>query len=396
MDINQLTLNDFDYDLPEDRIAPHPLKQREQSKLLVYQTGKITHKNFYDLPNSLPKKSLLVFNDTRVIPARILVYKETGARIEVFLLSPQSPSEIEQAMQVKESIVWECMIGNKKRWRDGEVLTVKLPNDLTVFLTFEDREANHIKITWDQPVIFADLLEMWGKMPLPPYIKRDVIDDDKTRYQTVYANHNGAVAAPTAGLHFTDALITDLNERGIDHDFVTLHVGAGTFKPVTVEKIIHHDMHGEPFQVSRSFLEKLVQHEGPIIPVGTTAMRTLESLYWLGIQAINGLYDQEAPFVSKLEPYQQKGAWEVKDVLTALLNVIGDKVIGQTEIMIMPSYKFKLCDGLITNFHMPKSTLLMLIAAFTGGGMHWKEIYQAAMDNDYRFLSYGDSSLLLP
>ncbi len=395
MDINQLTLDDFDYILPEERIAAHPLPIRDDSKLLVYQQGNIQHDRFKNLPEQLPDDTLLIFNDARVIPARIVLYKDSGARVEVFLLSPHTPSEIEQAMQTKESCVWQCMVGNKKRWRVEETLSVVLTGEIKVTVAWRDRDQDLVEFQWNESLHFAQLLELWGKTPLPPYIKRAVEASDKDRYQTVYASNPGAVAAPTAGLHFTGDVLKHMTKRGIAQEFLTLHVGAGTFKPVMVDHIVKHDMHAEPFQISRDLILKIAHHKGKIIPVGTTAMRVLESLYWLGVQAMNGLYDQEAPFVGKLEPYQQKGAWERAVILNALADVIGERLIAQTQIMIMPGYDFKICQGLVTNFHLPKSTLLMLISAFTGGD-NWKNIYQAALTNDYRFLSYGDSSLIIP
>lgn len=394
---------DYGYDLPEARIAKHPLEQRDQSRLLFYEQGEIQHKRFYELPTQLPEHAYLFFNNTRVIPARLIFFKETGARIELFLLHPVAPSTvIDEAMQVTGSCTWQCMIGNFKKWKDEQVLQMSLqPGGEQVVLkaTIADREQMLIRLEWTPAAMpLVEIVEAAGQVPLPPYLAREATAEDKPRYQTVYSTAAGAVAAPTAGLHFTEAVLAELEARGIGRDFLTLHVSAGTFQPIKAESVTEHPMHAEQMVINRDNLRNLLDPERMIIATGTTSMRTLESLYWYGVQLLQG-GDRDF-HIAKLYPYQWAGQ-PLPDRVQAMQAVIQEmeargleQLVGETEIFIFPGYTFRVCEGLITNFHQPGSTLVLLIAAFVGED--WRAIYQEALDGDYRFLSYGDSSLLLP
>ncbi|HKK76156.1 MAG TPA: S-adenosylmethionine:tRNA ribosyltransferase-isomerase [Saprospiraceae bacterium] len=383
-----LNLKDFSYDLPEARIAKHPPKERGNSKLLVYRKGNIQHHRFGDIVEQLPEGATLVFNDTKVIPARIILYKETGARIEIFLLEPLKPSRAhEQVMNSRNSCTWKCMIGNAKKWKAGTLLRSK-ELDFTATRTGDDEVTFH----W-QDLTFSELLTEIGKIPLPPYIQREVEEEDQDRYQTVYSKMDGAVAAPTAGLHFTDAIIEQLEARGVETKYLTLHVSAGTFQPIKTQNITEHPMHNEQVWVQRHIVASLLS-SSQTIAVGTTSMRTLESLYWFGVRLQHG---QEDFYIRQDDPYEL----EAIDKRVALQNVLDymdekqlDQLGGQTEIFLYPGYTFRICEGLVTNYHMSNSTLILLIAAFIGED--WRKVYQEALDNDYRFLSYGDSSLLIP
>ena len=399
----ELDLAKFSYTLPDERIAQYPLKDREKSKLLVYRQGKIRHTIFKDILQHLPPKSLLFFNDTRVIPARLFFRKQTGAVIEILLLQPEAPvSDINLAMQVKSACSWKCMVGNLKKWKDDQILdhTVNC-GDTPVRLQaeIESREQQIVHFRWDRAEIhFVDLIEAFGKVPLPPYINREAEDDDVPRYQTVYSQHDGAVAAPTAGLHFNEPLMKQLRENGHLLDYLTLHVGAGTFQPIKEKNVIDHPMHREQLCVSLQNLENLYNHDHSVIAVGTTSMRTLESIYWFGVKLLKGL--GEKFMIGKLMAYEQ-GQNELpgkKEAVGAVIRHLNehhvDRVYGETEMMIFPGYQFRICEGLITNYHMPGSTLMLLVAAFIGED--WRKVYDEALKNDYRFLSYGDSSLLLP
>ncbi|WP_258099294.1 S-adenosylmethionine:tRNA ribosyltransferase-isomerase [Marinoscillum pacificum] len=388
-----MNLQDYTYDLPDSRIAKHPLKERDASKLLYYHKGEIHHHQFSTIPDLLPEKSLLVFNDTKVIPARLIMNKETGARIEIFLLEPILPSNVhEQVMSSKLSTTWKVMIGNSKKWKEGTELTINLSGD-----TFQSTRLTHdtVRFDWSSDLTFSEILLAIGQIPLPPYLGRSATEEDVPRYQTVYSKNEGAVAAPTAGLHFTDRVLDSIASMGIQKDFLTLHVSAGTFQPIKSETIEDHPMHREQVHVSRSNIETLLQNE-TIIPVGTTSMRTLESLYWFG-QLLEE--DENAEFFIKKETaYSYQSPISLENSLTNILNYLTHKnqqsVIGQTEIFIYPGYQFRVCNGLVTNFHQPGSTLILLVAALIGN--NWKRVYDQAMNNDYRFLSYGDSSLLIP
>ncbi len=396
---------DFDYELPEDQIAAYPLAKRDEANLLVYNQGKLDHAQFKQLGAYVPKGAMLVFNNTKVVQARMIFNKPTGAKIELFCLEPSEKSlEINLAMQQKGAVRWECLVGNKKKWKAGQVLQETITYhgesiNLKARLEDEGSEGFHIHFYWEpNDHAFAEIMELFGQIPLPPYIKREVDKKDYERYQTIYAQREGAVAAPTAGLHFTDQVFRDLNQKGIDKDYLTLHVGAGTFQPVTTDNLTEHPMHEEQLVFTHHNIEKLLNSE-QIIPVGTTSLRALESLYWYGVKLLKE-GDQATFFIEKLSPYKYSDV-ELPNVQTALEAILKkirqdrlSQLTGKTELFIFPGYSFKLVHGLITNFHLPKSTLLMLVAALIGDD--WKQVYQSALTNDYRFLSYGDGSLLLP
>lgn len=403
-----LHLEAYDYVLPEERIARYPLKQRDQAKLLLYQMGSISDRIFHELPELLPPHSQLFFNATKVIPARLFFQKPAseqgaGANIEIFMLHPIAPSTIiGEAMLAQKQCSWHCMIGNKKKWKGDLILKKTLSvrgQTLELSASLQDSEKQWVKFYWDQPEVpFVDIVEAAGLTPLPPYLKREATEDDKSRYQTVYSEKEGAVAAPTAGLHFTPEVMSKLDEKGIEQNYITLHVSAGTFQPIKEQDIREHPMHSEQMVIHKAQIEKLMNKRGPIIAVGTTSMRTLESLYWYGVMLSK---HPEAVFkIPKLIAYQNQNEdhLSLQASMEQLLSYMEkhqlEELIGETEIFIFPGYRFKVCDGLITNFHLPKSTLILLIATLIGND--WKRVYQHALDHDYRFLSYGDSSLLLP
>ena len=401
LDQKTISLTDYDYNLPQKRIAKYPLA-RGTAKLLHYQQGVFKHLQFPAMENLLNESHLLVMNNTKVLPARMHFFKDTGAQIEIFLLSPSLPTPvITEAMLVQNECVWQCTIGNYKRWKEGLILQkeVKLANGTTINLkaTFADRENRLVRFSWEEAVSFVDLVEAAGKTPLPPYIKREADESDKSNYQTVYSKNEGAVAAPTAGLHFTDELLEVLQTKGVEQEEVTLHVGAGTFQPIKVENALEHDMHQEQIEVTLDNLQALKSGK-KIVAVGTTSMRTLESLYWYGVKLLKNMGD--AFYIEKLLPYQFENQElpTLEEALEAIEKLMltqkAARIMGETQIFIFPGYRFQVCKGLITNFHMPHSTLLLLIAAFIGDD--WKKIYQEALANDYRFLSYGDSSFLEP
>lgn len=418
--MNNIKLIDYTYDLPDERIAKFPLSKRDESKLLVYQQGKITHSAFKNITYYLPKNSLLVFNNTKVIPARIHFQKPTGAIIQLFLLHPIAPtSVINLAMEITGECVWECMIGNRKRWKKGDVLSQIIQaegQDVEVKAEIENEEKNYVKLSWKSVSTnndfgdksehrtsktehrkFVDLIQVLGQIPLPPYLNREAEASDYETYQTVYSEKKGAVAAPTAGLHFTEEVLQNIEKQGFKQDFVTLHVGAGTFQPIKVENIVEHKMHNEQIVFTRENIENLLGNLGNIIAIGTTSMRTLESIYWIGVQLIN-TPELEHYLIEKLFPYQNENPPNPEESLKAILkkmdNLGVNEITAETEIFIFPGYQFKICKGIITNYHQPESTLILLIAALIGE--NWRKIYEEAMTNDYRFLSYGDSSLLLP
>lgn len=396
----KIDLTDYEYTLPEERIAKFPLEKRDASKLLEYKIGKISHLHFYDLPDLLPEDSLLVYNDTKVIPARLIFQRESGARIEIFLLKPLEPTTvIPEIMLSKHPVVFETMVGNAKKWKDGEVLKGEISvNDKKIILNAEliDRANKRVRFSWEDPsVCFVDLVEASGEVPLPPYLNRKPVEEDKTRYQTIYSKKEGAVAAPTAGLHFTQEVFSRLEKKGIENSQVTLHVSAGTFQPIKVDKVQDHPMHSEQIIISKSTILQLLEKSEKIIAVGTTSVRTLESIYWFGVMLI----EEKGDFfmVPKLFPYEGRSKLPSADEsLKAVLNYLEkreiDALIGSTEIFIFPGYKFQMCKGLITNFHQPGSTLVLLIATILGED--WKRVYNEALEKNYRFLSYGDSSLL--
>ncbi len=392
-----VNLKEYTYQLPEDRIAMFPLPQRDQSKLLLYNDGQIHHKSFSQLPELLPFNSILFFNDTKVIPARFLFEKPSGGTIEIFLLSPCPAGRwASSALSDPGKTTWACTIGNLKRWPEGLTLKKKF-TELTLSANLVDRHEGHVEFSWTPAdMMFGEVIDNAGAIPLPPYIKRPVEAEDRERYQTVYSRMPGAVAAPTAGLHFTSDTMNAIRERKILTDFLSLHVGAGTFLPVKAENALDHRMHTEQIIINRHNLELLLIPGQKVIAVGTTSLRTLESVYWLGVHLLR---DPNAKFViESLEPYQTTTALpSTRDAVKAVIETMDklgiDEWPGQTSIYILPGYTFHVCDGLVTNFHQPGSTLLLLIAAFVGSD--WRRIYDEALAQGYRFLSYGDSSLLL-
>lgn len=395
-----IRLEEFNYDLPDERIARYPVEPRDSSKLLTYKDGRVDHRQFTDLPGQLPADTLLVFNNTKVIPARARFQKETGAQIEILFLHPEQPTRvINDAMLVKGGCVWECMIGNKKRWKLKDVLKSELLiGAVTVSLSasYADYEHNLVQLNWNGDFTFLEVVQALGQIPLPPYLNRETEERDLDTYQTVYAKQNGAVAAPTAGLHFTDDVFAQLAAKGVKSTFLTLHVGAGTFQPIKASSVTEHRMHSEQVVYTRALITELLSRIDTIIPVGTTSLRSLESLYWYGVKLIKGA--DTTFFIAKLYPYpfEENELPDARTALEAVANFMDqggiDELVGETEIFIFPGYQFRVCQGIVTNFHQPGSTLILLIAAMTGND--WKNIYDEALANDYRFLSYGDSSLL--
>lgn len=393
-----MKLDHYLYDLPQEKIAQFPLKDRSASKLLHYKKGSTAHHSFRDLPDLLPADSLLVFNNTKVIPARLFFTKSTGALIEIFLLEPFKPhKQRELAMEAKGPVQWHCMVRNLKKWK-GDVLTLKYDEHHSLSVKIKDREQQLIEFSWSpEDVSFSEVLEKCGKIPLPPYMHREATVEDTANYQTVYAVQKGAVAAPTAGLHFTPAVLKALEKKNIETEYLTLHVSAGTFQPIKAEDIKEHKMHEEEISITKGNIIKLLEHQGPVISVGTTSMRSMESLYWYGVKLLKEKGTDF--FIEKLAPYKQDD--DLPDKETALKAVLRhfeanqlEIISGRTEIFIFPGYTFRICDGLITNFHLPGSTLILLVAALVGE--EWRTIYEEALKNNYRFLSYGDTSLLIP
>ncbi len=398
--IEDIKLSDYEYTLPEEKIAKFPLENRADSKLLQYRTGKISHHRFFEIPNFIPEGSMMVFNNTKVIPARLIFQKESGAKIEIFLLKPLQPSTvINEVMLNTSSVIWETFIGKLKKWRENEILqgqiTIHGKTEI-INARIVDRAEKQVEFTWTgNKIPFVSIVEAAGEVPIPPYLNRKATAEDKSRYQTVYSKKEGAVAAPTAGLHFTEEVLEKLEEIGIKKEFLTLHVSAGTFQPVKEELVAFHPMHSEQMVFEFETIQNLAKQKEKIIAVGTTSMRSLESLYWFGVM----LKSEEKPTfqIPKLYPYFDfENLPERKESFEAILEYMTQKnlneITGTTEILIMPGYDFKVCDALITNFHQPSSTLILLIAAFTKS--NWRKIYNEALENDYRFLSYGDSSLI--
>lgn len=399
----QIRIEEFNYPLPDERIAKFPLTKRDESKLLVYRNGKIDEAVFKQLSDYLPQGSMLVYNNTRVIQARMLFQKETGAQIEVFCLEPVIPHDYALVFQQTESCSWLCLVGNLKKWKEGALHKTIRMDDKEVVLSAEriktTGDSHLVRFSWNNPqVTFAELLDAAGILPIPPYLHRETRESDLQTYQTVYSKIKGSVAAPTAGLHFTSEVLAGLDAKGFTREEVTLHVGAGTFKPVKSEVIGDHEMHTEFISVRRSAIENIRTNLGRIIAVGTTSVRTLESLYYMGRTLVNNPdATSEELVVTQWTPYHDTEEVTAHEALTALLDYLDrnqtDTLLSATQIMIAPGYEFKIVKGIITNFHQPKSTLLLLISAFVNG--NWKSIYNYALDNDFRFLSYGDSSLLL-
>lgn len=401
----QIRIEDFDYPLPDERIAKFPLPKRDESKLLLYKEGKVGESIFKHITDYLPEGSLMVFNNTRVIQARLLFHKETGAKIEIFCLEPVEPHDYALVFQQTERCRWTCLVGNLKKWKEG-LLSKKVQLDGGEIVTLKAEklqtcgDSHLIEFTWDHPTCtFADLLDAAGVLPIPPYLNRETEKSDLQTYQTVYSKIKGSVAAPTAGLHFTPEVLADIDAHGIGREELTLHVGAGTFKPVKSETIEGHEMHTEFISVRRSSIERIKQNLGRIIAVGTTSVRTLESLYYMGVTlASNPEATAEELIVKQWMPYEEANNRLTAD--EALQNILdyldrhqADKLVTATRIIIAPGYEFKIVRGIVTNFHQPKSTLLLLISAFVKGD--WRNIYDYALAHDFRFLSYGDSSLLL-
>lgn len=404
MKTQEIRIEDYNYTLPDERIAKFPLPKRDESKLLVYRQGAISESIFKHLPEYLPQGALMVFNNTRVIQARLLFQKETGARIEIFCLEPMVPRDYAQIFQETRRCSWTCMVGNLKKWKSGVLTKPILVKDQLVSLTAEKKESHGdthlIEFSWDNDSFtFADILDAAGVLPIPPYLHRETEKSDLQTYQTVYSKVKGSVAAPTAGLHFTPEVLADIDAHGIGREEVTLHVGAGTFKPVKSETIEGHEMHTEFISVRRSSIERIQRNLGHIIAVGTTSVRTLESLYYMGaILEEQPDATSEELVVKQWMPYEEaNNRLAPEKALQNLLDYLdrnhADKLMTATQIIIAPGYTFKVVRGIVTNFHQPQSTLLLLISAFVKGD--WKSIYDYALSHDFRFLSYGDSSLLL-
>jgi len=411
-DPRHIRISDYDYSLPEERIAKFPLPQRDHSKLLVYRHGEVSHDKFFNLPEYLPKGALMVFNNTKVIQARMHFRKETGALIEVFLLEPAEPSDYEQMFQTSECCAWYCLIGNLKKWKEGFLTRTIEINGQQIEVRATrgpvHGTSHRVDFKWhsinvdenSQTPSFAEIIDAMGELPIPPYLNRETQESDKTTYQTVYSKIKGSVAAPTAGLHFTSEVLTALDTHNIDREELTLHVGAGTFKPVKSEEIEGHEMHTEYISVRRDTIKKLIRHNGKAIAVGTTSVRTLESLYYMGLKIMNNPDVAEADLhVSQWEPYREdKEEFDSVTPLKAIeswMEKHGLEVLhSSTQIIIAPGYHYHIVQMLVTNFHQPKSTLLLLVSAFVNGD--WHKIYDYALANDFRFLSYGDSSLLIP
>ncbi|WP_421919717.1 S-adenosylmethionine:tRNA ribosyltransferase-isomerase [Marinifilum sp.] len=396
----QIKIADFTYDLPDHRIAKHPLEDRDFSKLLVYRNNEITERVFNQLPNEIEPGTKMVYNNTKVIQARLIFYKETGARVEIFCLEPLHPADYNLAFQTKEKSTWKCIVGNAKKWKSGTLRMPFFVGDEEFILQAERVQlldgAQEIRFSWNHiDLSFSEVLEQTGKIPIPPYLNRDTEDDDLIRYQTVYSKFEGSVAAPTAGLHFTDKVFADLDSKGIEREELTLHVGAGTFKPVKSEQIGDHEMHTEHIQVRADSLKSISATENGVIAVGTTSVRTLESLYWMGVKILTN--NEEPRLLKQWEAYQLPQHYSVKESFQAICVYMEENEISlfnaATQIIIAPGYDFKVIKALVTNFHQPQSTLLLLISALVGDD--WRKIYQYALDNDFRFLSYGDSSLLM-
>lgn len=401
-------IKDYTYELTEERIAKYPLPQRDESKLLIYKNGKIEENNYYNLDKYIPSNSLLVFNNTKVVEARLIFQKSSGSVIELFCLEPaEEYPDITTAMMQKKKVLWKCLVGGAKKWKDESLIKmiemIESDSKEVELVAKKIKKLTDdflIEFSWnDASLSFAEILHHTGSVPLPPYLHREAEETDKERYQTIYAKHEGSVAAPTAGLHFTERLFQKLEKKNIQRDFVTLHVGAGTFKPVKTETISEHEMHAEFFEVQKIFIENLLYHlDKNIIVVGTTSLRTIESLYWLGVKTI---------FQAEISQHDlQLQQWEVYNIdasdisteqaLQSLLQWMNknqtEVLVTKTQIIIVPGYELKVANGLITNFHQPQSTLLLLVASIVGD--YWKKIYSYALENNFRFLSYGDGSLI--
>lgn len=399
--IPDIRIEDYNYPLPDERIAKYPLAERDSSKLLRYVDGKVDEHIFRDITDFLPDNAIMVFNDTKVVPARLHFVRPTGARIEIFCLQPVDPVEYNLAFASTQTCTWKCVIGNAKKWKN-DTLNLYLPENhggkaaelnMTADLVSREGETGIVTFRWDGNLPFSNVLEICGTIPIPPYLNRDSEAIDTERYQTLYARIRGSVAAPTAGLHFTDAVLAKIREKGIDMETVCLHVGAGTFLPVKDSEVAKHPMHREPFVVTKAFLKDLIDSHKKVIAVGTTSVRTLESLYYIGVSCIEKGHPED---VEQWAPYTREYSYSTEEALRAIVNYLEqtsqDALTAGTRIIIVPGFKFRIVDILVTNFHQPESTLILLVSAFVGGD--WKTIYDYALAHNFRFLSYGDSSLL--
>ena len=410
MNPRHIHISDYNYPLPDERIAKFPLAQRDHSKLLVFENGDISEDIFYHITDHLPKGALMVFNNTKVIQARMHFRKETGALIEVFLLEPAEPADYELMFQTNGKCAWHCLVGNLKKWKEGQLSRSFEVNGKTITLSVErlheERTSHWVEFRWDNPdVSFAEILDAAGELPIPPYLNRDTQESDKTTYQTVYSKIKGSVAAPTAGLHFTDKVLADIDAHGIDREELTLHVGAGTFKPVKSEEIEGHEMHTEYICVNKKTIDKLIAYGGKAIAVGTTSVRTLESLYYMGVKLHdNPNLTEDELHVCQWEPYEYAERLAAEgnaplDTIDALREISDyldrnsrNSLHTSTQIIIAPGFEYRIVDILVTNFHQPQSTLLLLVSALVKG--EWRRIYDYALAHDFRFLSYGDSCLI--
>ena len=399
-ELKNIRIADYDYPLPEERIAKFPMEQRDHSKLLCLKNGVLSEHHFYDLPTLLPKDTLLVFNDTKVIHARLFFQKETGAMIEVFCLEPHNMA-VSQAFEQHEQCSWVCFIGNNKKWKSGPLtLEFSISNSqFSIQATRREAVGNAwiVDFNWTGGLSFAEVIDAAGVIPLPPYLNRKAEESDSIRYQTVYAHHEGSVAAPTAGLHFSPEVFQALKNKGIETEYITLHVGAGTFKPVSTDTIGEHEMHVEPVHITTDNLRRIIAHQGkPLIAVGTTTVRTLESLYWFGVQ-LQASPQLDRMHINQWDPYILDTSLPYTDAYANILrwmeNQNTDYLDGETQLMIAPGYRYRIINGLVTNFHQPQSTLLLLVSALIGE--QWKACYRYALDHEFRFLSYGDSCLFL-
>lgn len=398
-----IAIKDFDYDLPSERIAKFPLEERDKAKLLVLNKDVIQEKTFFELPDLLDKDSLLIFNETKVVHARLFFQKTTGSIIEIFCLEPTSPNEIQIAMAQKGDGYWLCFIGNNKKWKEDSLSKTIIHNgkEITLSAKRESQKDNAwiVKFTWTKEYSFAEVLSIMGVIPLPPYLNREATNEDNEDYQTIYAKQEGSVASPTAGLHFTDKTFEDLKKKQIASDFITLHVGAGTFKPVSSELIIDHVMHAEKVAIPKQVIQNLIEHlDKKIICVGTTSVRTIESLYWHGVKLIENKNEEIEIDISQWEPYQKEENITPRQALEAIVDRMNrenvDLLCGQTQIIIAPTYKYRIVKAVVTNFHQPKSTLLLLVSALIGD--KWKDCYKFALENNFRFLSFGDACYFEP
>lgn len=400
MNINPLNIDDFDYELPDERIAKFPLQERDQSNLLVWREGAIAHRKFFNLTEELPEGAMLIFNNTKVFRARLIMHRPSGARLEVFCLEPHEPADYENAFAVKGESQWRCLVGGLKKWKEGP-LEIEFEMEgkrcrLEAWRGEQIDKSHVVTFRWDADATFGEVIEHLGRIPIPPYLNRESQEIDNTRYQTVYSLIEGSVAAPTAGLHFTERMLEELDQKGFERGAVTLHVGAGTFLPVKEQDATKHTMHTEHFIISTDTLRKILSKMGRIITVGTTSTRTIESLSALGWRILSAGYPDSDRAVGQWEIYdipQEVGGRELIEALLGWMEREGvSSLAASTQIMITPHYRFRIIDGLVTNFHQPRSTLLLLISAIVGDD--WRRIYRYAMDNGFRFLSYGDSSLL--